>query len=55
MRVDFSPSAGRHAIKGAGGKCLTANARIYSEAGIGTAYLNHHLLDQYLNEKASSC
>ena len=26
MRVDFSPSAGRHAIKGAGGKCLTANA-----------------------------
>jgi hypothetical protein len=26
LRVDFSPSAGRHAIKGASGKRLTANA-----------------------------
>jgi hypothetical protein len=28
---------------------------IYSKAGIGKAYIHHHLTDRYLNEKASSC
>jgi hypothetical protein len=29
--------------------------RLYGEAGLSEAYLDHHLPEEYLHEKASSC